>query len=171
MQCPRCDKEIPTDRVFCNWCEAFVPHPESGVKAGLFRRWLASFIDPILLILGILLPMGFMGAIGGEAAGGPLAIGAVLVTIGLFVLMYSRGLTPGKWVLGARVVEKIGGRSPGFIKMFVREIIGKFVSGLFLGLGFFWAIWDKDHQAWHDKIAGTVVVLDRPMFGRQPATA
>ncbi len=32
------------------------------------------------------------------------------------------------------------------------------LSKLFLGLGFFWAIWDKDGQAWHDKIAGTVVL-------------
>jgi uncharacterized RDD family membrane protein YckC len=29
-----------------------------------------------------------------------------------------------------------------------------------LGLGYFWAIWDKDNQAWHDKIAGTVVVKE-----------
>lgn len=42
--------------------------------------------------------------------------------------------------------------------MILREVIGKFVSGLVLGIGFFWAIWDKDNQTWHDKIAGTVVV-------------
>jgi uncharacterized RDD family membrane protein YckC len=27
-----------------------------------------------------------------------------------------------------------------------------------LFLGFFWILWDKDQQGWHDKIAGTVVV-------------
>jgi hypothetical protein len=42
--------------------------------------------------------------------------------------------------------------------MLVRELIGKLVSGFFAGLGFFWAIWDRDSQAWHDKLAGTVVV-------------
>jgi hypothetical protein len=56
------------------------------------------------------------------------------------------------------VVNKLNGQIPGFWRMVLREGIGKTVSGVFLGLGFFWAIWDKDNQAWHDKIAGTVVV-------------
>ena len=42
--------------------------------------------------------------------------------------------------------------------MLLREIVGKTVSFLFFGLGFYWAIWDKDRQAWHDKIAGTLVL-------------
>lgn len=41
--------------------------------------------------------------------------------------------------------------------MVLRETIGKGVSGILI-IGFFWAIWDKDNQALHDKIAGTVVV-------------
>jgi hypothetical protein len=36
--------------------------------------------------------------------------------------------------------------------------LGKLLSGLVFGLGFAWALWDKDGQTWHDKIAGTVVV-------------
>jgi uncharacterized RDD family membrane protein YckC len=27
-----------------------------------------------------------------------------------------------------------------------------------LGLGFYWALVDKNNQAWHDKIAGTRVI-------------
>lgn len=50
--------------------------------------------------------------------------------------------------------------------MLLREVIGKWVSGLVFGLGYFWAIWDKDGQTWHDKIAGTVVVK-RPPAGRE----
>jgi uncharacterized RDD family membrane protein YckC len=42
--------------------------------------------------------------------------------------------------------------------MLVREVVGKMVSGFFFGLRYFWAIWDPDNQAWHDKIAGTLVV-------------
>jgi uncharacterized RDD family membrane protein YckC len=33
-----------------------------------------------------------------------------------------------------------------------------FLSLAVAGLGFFWIAFDPDHQAWHDKIAGTVVV-------------
>ena len=72
--------------------------------------------------------------------------------------LLSKGMTPGKWLLGEKVVEKLTGNFPGFWRMILRETIGKFVSGIFLGLGYFWAIWDKDNQAWHNKITGTVVV-------------
>jgi predicted anti-sigma-YlaC factor YlaD len=52
--------------------------------------------------------------------------------------------------------------------MLVREIVGKFVSGLFLGIGYFWAIFDKEGQAWHDKIAGTVVTRQSSVHAPQP---
>lgn len=61
-------------------------------------------------------------------------------------------------MLGEQVVDRREGNFPGFWRMILRELIGKSVSSLFLGLGYFWAIWDKDGQAWHDKISGTVVV-------------
>ena len=53
------------------------------------------------------------------------------------------------------------GDIPGFGKMFVREVPGRFVSALVFGLGYFWAIIDRNGQAWHDRIAGTVVVRTR----------
>ena len=34
------------------------------------------------------------------------------------------------------------------------------MTALPLGLGYLWAIWDKQKQGWHDKMAGTVVVRD-----------
>jgi len=40
-------------------------------------------------------------------------------------------------------------------------LIGRFLSGLFLGLGYFWALFDRNAQAWHDKLAGTVVIQKR----------
>ena len=56
--------------------------------------------------------------------------------------------------MGIRAANKSNGNSPGLGRMLVREIIGKVLSGIILGLGYFWAIFDKDAQAWHDKIAG-----------------
>jgi len=35
--------------------------------------------------------------------------------------------------------------------------LGTFVSGLALGLGYLWMIWDGRKQTWHDKMAGSVV--------------
>ena len=81
-----------------------------------------------------------------------------LAYFGWFLSLLVKGRTPGKLLLGLQVLDAQTGRLPGFGKMFVREIIGRFISGLFFGIGYFWAIFDKNGQAWHDKIAGTVVV-------------
>jgi uncharacterized RDD family membrane protein YckC len=75
-----------------------------------------------------------------------------------FLTLLRKGLTPGKKLLGLQVVNSQTGEIPGFGKMFLREIVGRFLSGLFLGLGYFWALFDKNAQAWHDKLAGTVVL-------------
>jgi RDD family len=89
-----------------------------------------------------------------------------------FLGCLSSGLTPGKALLSIRVVDKRTGAPAGFGRMFVREIIGKFVSGFFLGLGFFWAIWDRDAQAWHDKLANTIVVrTEAEITQNQPSAA
>jgi uncharacterized RDD family membrane protein YckC len=41
-----------------------------------------------------------------------------------------------------------------------RELIAKSVSRFSLGLGFFWIIFDKNNQGWHDQLAGTSVIKD-----------
>jgi uncharacterized RDD family membrane protein YckC len=56
------------------------------------------------------------------------------------------------------VVDKTTMQPVGYVKAFFREYVGKFLSSLFFYLGFFWMLWDSQKQAWHDKIAGTVVV-------------
>src|SRR6266404_9844869 len=167
MNCPSCQKEVVADRFFCTWCEAFMPNPSAGTKAGLFRRLFATSIDPLLGFLLWLIVVMVVGGILGTleqgifGSGGVtiLAIFVVTVIYGYFYFqMLAKGMTPGKWLLGEQVVTKEDGGFPGLSRMFLREIVGKFVSGLFLGVGFFCAIFDKDAQAWHDKIAGTVVV-------------
>jgi uncharacterized RDD family membrane protein YckC len=37
--------------------------------------------------------------------------------------------------------------------------VGYLVSGALFNLGFIWAAFDKRKQGWHDKIAGTVVII------------
>lgn len=155
LTCPKCGKEIMPDRVFCVWCEAFIPAPVKGLKAGVFRRWVATAIDPTIAIIAF-----FILIAGGSADpnAGTVALILLLAYSLFFLWLLSRGLTFGKWIVQERVVKRLDGRYPGFGTMFLREVVGKAVSTLFLGLGYYWAIWDKDGQAWHDKIAGTVVV-------------
>ena len=159
MNCPSCSKEIVADKIFCNWCEAFIPNKTVGKKSELFRRGFASAIDPIIVTILYVIFAVILGAIIGRGTA------FVIVTLGYVYFLsrlLSEGMTLGKWLLGVKVVEKLTGNCPGFWRMLLRETIGKSVSAVAFGLGYFWAIWDKDGQTWHDKIAGTVVV--RPNF-------
>ena len=70
------------------------------------------------------------------------------------------GQMVGNLVMGVRVVKADGGRV-SFSRAAAR-MLGAYLSGLLLFLGFFWAIFDKRRQGWHDKLAGTVVVYDWP---------
>lgn len=60
-------------------------------------------------------------------------------------------------IFSAKIVDaKTGGKpSKG-------QLVGRYfayiLSGLPLGLGFFWIAWDKRKQGWHDKLSGTVVI-------------
>ncbi len=66
------------------------------------------------------------------------------------------GQTPGKRLLGLRVVQDTG-EQIGFGTAFLRWV-GYIVSTLPMLMGFLWAGVDRRKQAWHDKIAGTVVI-------------
>lgn len=166
MICSECRNEITPDSFFCPRCSAFTPMPTAGQKANLFARWVAWVIDPLVAFaawgLAIMLG-GVLGALTGSenAIAGLTVLMAVLFPVCYFIwflTLLPKGLTPGKKLLGLQVVNHQTGSVPGFGTMFLREIVGRILSGLFLGLGYFWALWDKNAQAWHDKLAGTVVV-------------
>jgi uncharacterized RDD family membrane protein YckC len=125
----------------------------------------------IIVLITSLLVAGGVAATGGSQAAGVLMGFAWIATLFwayvgyvVFALWFlSKGKTPGKWLVGMRVADKRNGNFPGLGRMLVREIFGKGVSSFFLGLGYFWAIFDRDGQTWHDKIAGTVVILEPKM--------
>jgi uncharacterized RDD family membrane protein YckC len=73
----------------------------------------------------------------------------------VFTALY--GATPGKMLLGIRVVKSDG--SPvDWLTAFMREVVGKILSSLPLDLGFLWAFFHPKRQTWHDLIANTLVV-------------
>jgi uncharacterized RDD family membrane protein YckC len=67
-----------------------------------------------------------------------------------------KNATLGGLVLGLKVV-RVDGRRVDLACGLVRACSSVF-SVLIGGIGWFWCLWDKDGQAWHDKLAGTVVV-------------
>jgi len=66
------------------------------------------------------------------------------------------GQTPGKMLLKLRVVQP-SGEPIGFGTAFLRWV-GYIISSAVVLIGFVWVVFDRKKQAWHDKIAGTVVV-------------
>ena len=67
------------------------------------------------------------------------------------------GATPGKIALGLQIVDAEGGGRPGLGRLALR-FLGYFVSAFPLYIGFLWAAFDRRGQAWHDKIARTLVI-------------
>ena len=76
-----------------------------------------------------------------------------------YILMFwiFLGSTPGKFVLGLRIVDITTGEKPSVIILILR-LLGYIPSALIFNLGFIWIAFDERKQGWHDKLAGTAVV-------------
>jgi len=72
------------------------------------------------------------------------------------VMWKTRGSTIGGIVFDLHVI-RMDGRPIDWETAIVRAL-SCFLSLAVAGLGFIWIAFDHNNQAWHDKIAGTVVV-------------
>ncbi|MDC3418002.1 RDD family protein [Aquibacillus salsiterrae] len=126
-------------------------------KAGFWIRAIALIIDSILV--GIL--DWIISAVFG-ANNDPNQLVSIIISlviaIGYYVWFqsFNNGQTFGKKIMGIRVT-KLDGERVGFGNMFLREIIGKFLSALTLFIGYIIAASPKK-RALHDYVAGTMVV-------------
>lgn len=156
FQCGRCGRPAMPDRLFCTYCTGFLAAPDAGNKGGLFQRWLATLVDAAVGWIALIVIILVAVAIGGEAG---VVVWLLLTAAQLvvWIVLLNQGTTVGKMMFGLKVV-RTDGSNPGFGTMLLREWMGKTISYLFFGLGFWWALLDKDRQTWHDKFAGTVVV-------------
>jgi uncharacterized RDD family membrane protein YckC len=113
----------------------------SGILFQSFRLGQLLGTDDLTLQLA-LIPLGAAGFILG-----------LLYYVGFWLLT---GQTPGKAVLGVALV-RVDGRPlrPGAA---IVRWLGYWLSGI-LFLGYLWILIDNRRQAWHDKLAGTLVVF------------
>jgi uncharacterized RDD family membrane protein YckC len=123
----------------------------SGPRAGFWRRFAAAFIDGILI--------GIVNTILFAALKGPGYALGLIISLSYFTYFEGgpNGQTPGKMALGIRVIDFQTGGSIGYARGAVRWI-GRYLSTIVLLLGYFWMLWDREKQTWHDKLAGDVVV-------------
>ena len=113
-------------------------------RAGFWVRMGALFLDILLVgfAMSLLHPFGDFHIV-------------VLAVYGA-VMWKLRGTTVGGIVFDLHVV-RVDGRPVDWETAIVRAL-GCFLSLFVVFLGFIWIAFDDNHQAWHDKIAGTVVV-------------
>ncbi|MCU0498849.1 MAG: RDD family protein [Anaerolineae bacterium] len=120
--------------------------------AGVGPRFVALIIDGIL---GSIIA-GALGANDRWFLGGVIGF---LVTLGYqwFFLTRNNGQTPGKMLLGIRVI-KVDGTPITGIDATLRYL-GYAINSAIMGIGWLWALIDPERQGWHDKLARTYVVL------------
>ncbi len=123
---------------------AAAPITAAMPRAGFWVRMGALFLDVLLvgIAMSLLRPFGDFHIV-------------VLAIYGA-VMWKLRGTTVGGIVFDLHVV-RVDGRPVDWETAIVRAL-GCFLSLFVVFLGFIWIAFDYNHQAWHDKIAGTVVV-------------
>jgi len=124
-----------------------VPEAYGYPRAGFWERMAAAFLDWV--IVGFL--AGFIGAITHKPGF------TFLVALIYFAGMWTwKATTVGGVVLGLKVVRQ-DGYPVTLLVCIVRALAAAFAIVIFF-LGFLWIVFDREHQGWHDKIAGTVVI-------------
>lgn len=113
--------------------EALEIFQQQLMREGFLSQWFFTNTIPTLLIAG--------------------------VTIALW---YFFSGTPGKLLLGMKIVDAQTGQPPT-MKQDIKRYLGYFLSMIGGMLGFISVVWDKRKQGWHDKLAGTVVVYKRSL--------
>jgi uncharacterized RDD family membrane protein YckC len=121
-------------------------------RAGFWVRIAALLIDFFLILIvtnAFSLP---------KWLGGHDDLEAILVVLAIYgaVMWKIRGATIGDIIFKLQVV-RADGRPIDWPTAIVRGL-SCFLSLIVIGLGFIWIAFDEHQQAWHDKIAGTLVV-------------
>jgi hypothetical protein len=135
---PEMPPRIPGQKPVLGWVET-----SSLPRVGFWARLGATLIDLILigLLVAILQRVAWF----------------IPIWVAYHVAMWAwRGTTIGGIVLGLRVA-RLDGRPLDLPVALIRSL-SSFLSALALFLGFFWAGWTRRKQAWHDLIAGTMIV-------------
>jgi uncharacterized RDD family membrane protein YckC len=139
-----------------------IPAPDAFEYVGFWARLAASLIDTLILIV-LLVPImlwaygyGYLLKMG---TGGWLDILVTWVLPAILVLLFwrFRSATPGKMLIGARIVDADTGEPPATRNLVIRYF-AYLLSMLPLMLGFVWVAIDPRKQAFHDKLANTVVI-------------
>lgn len=161
IACPSCRTSNTADAQFCGSCGSqLAPGASVGeAYAGFWSRFLAYFIDGVVVAFAGVIGVFIVLVVTGSEALGYAVYFVVLVAY--FTWGNASGATLGKKALGIRVVSLASGDEIGLGAALGRLVVW-WLGTIPLYLGWFWMVWDKKKQTWHDKAVGSVVVKTRP---------
>jgi uncharacterized RDD family membrane protein YckC len=128
---------------------------------GFWARAFASFVD--LILLSIFMSPFEWYLFGGHDRSGSFSDPAhflisIIVPEMVVIMFWARvQATPGKFIIHARIVDEKTYGEPTVNQLIIRYV-GCWISLIACGIGYFWIAWDPKKQAWHDKMAHTLVI-------------
>lgn len=123
----------------------------SGPRADFGTRLGAWLIDVVIVIVVEFVLAAVLGTVGRGLG--------IIISLGYYTYFEGSpsGQTVGKHLLNIRVIDFQTGGPLGYGKAALRWV-GRIVSSIPCFLGYFWMLWDKEKQTWHDKLVSDVVV-------------
>ncbi len=138
--------------------------------SGFWVRGAAHIIDGLVLAIIsmiIIMPLGFLIGFTSAMSESKFMefMGQIIMTIIGFAVGWAYYIfmthkfqaTLGKMAVGAKVLDA-NGQHLSLGKIVLRETIGKFVSGMIMGIGYLMVVFTSKKQGLHDMMAGSVVV-------------
>jgi len=146
--------------------QTIAPLPKAGLPAGvqtgpLGSRFVAQLIDAVLPALCILVAVSVQGT-----AVVVLATVVFLAWVGLVWWMVAkRAASPGMRAMKLQVVGLRDGRPPGWSRVAIRELVLLALTVTVIGLlvMLYLLAQHPRKQGWHDLLAETVVIRERPL--------
>jgi uncharacterized RDD family membrane protein YckC len=146
---------------------AQAPVDHHSEAAGFGLRYGAWMFDFLITLIAIMFFTFILTAVSRQSVVGSnrdlvivAALTLLLFVFNFVVLAGSNGQSAGMRILGIYVV-RLDGRPFTIKDAAVRHLVGYPLSSVAFFLGFLWMLWDPRQQGWHDKLAGTVVVMSR----------
>ena len=141
--------------------------------AGFWLRAAASIVDTVLIVI-IVLPI--LSLIYGDEywQGTSMALGFwdvllnyILPAIAVILFWVYKSATPGKMLLKIKIVDAKTAGKPS-IGQLIGRYLAYYISMLPFFLGFIWVGIDARKQSWHDKLAGTICIVNASSNSPKP---
>ncbi len=143
------------------------------VYAGFWVRLAAYLIDSVIvffMLLAVRLVMsGVLSALSGTMLGGNILFDYTLKDIVLYLgqvlyfILCTRytGTTPGKRAMNLRVISVDEGGELDLLTVVYRETVGRFLSSIFVSIGYLIIGVDREKRGFHDMLCDTRVVYGK----------